>query len=70
LYRFLGISVLLHATRHTSGGPLQRGQIKSAKIAYRQDDTGDESVPEDMDLFRLAMCRRIVTFVGIPRRYR
>jgi hypothetical protein len=43
---------------------------QSASIAYRQDDRGRDSVPEDMDLFRFAMTRRIVTMLGTPRRCR
>ena len=32
--------------------------------------TADDAVPEDIDVFRLALARRMLTFIGMPRRCR
>jgi hypothetical protein len=43
----------------------------AASAAYAlADPAGDDPVPDDIDVFRLALARQMMTFLGMPRRCR
>ena len=57
--------------RSTRRPPEAEPDALRASVQYALvDPAGDDPVPDDIDVFRLALARRIATFLGLPRRCR
>jgi hypothetical protein len=57
--------------RNTTSPPEAEPDAMRASAAYALvDPAGEDPVPDDIDVFRLALARRMATFLGMPRRCR